>query len=106
MADENTVSRTFDHILISGMGVGPVLNIGKHKFQLKPKVPVTAIVKLISNENNVQGMEDYLIDLIVDEKGKKAFEALLPDISGDGLGELIEWVTEVTANVPLEDSTD
>lgn len=94
---ENTLQKTFDHILISTMGTGPNFSLGGVTYNFKPKVPVTAIIKLVRNENNYDGMTDYIIESLVDQGDGAKFRDHLSDIDGEGLAEIVEWLTESAA---------
>jgi hypothetical protein len=103
--EDNLLSKNFDHILISSIKeAGPELTLGGTTFKFKPKVPVTAIVRLIKNSNNFDGMRDYITGALVDSGQAQAFDDLLPDIGADGLSEMTEWLTKTSSGFDSDTS--
>jgi hypothetical protein len=104
----NLLSKNFDHILISGLkGDGPQATIGGTTFKFKPKVPVTAIIQLIKNNNNFDGMTDYITGSLVDkdkESQTEKFQSLLPDLDAEGLSSIMEWLTEASSGFTSDTS--
>ena len=90
--------RNLTHILI-GSGKGPELTIGETVLSFKAKAPVKALAALVSNDNKVDGMKQYIL-LALKKGQEEAFEAVLDDIDIEGLGEILEALGEGYTSFP------
>lgn len=101
MAEDNEtkLTKAFDHILISNQtaeGQNPEITLGGKTFVFKPKLPVTAPIKLLQATSHYDGMVSYIKEAMTDDRMHGEFDSLLPDIDPEGLAELMEWLTETT----------
>lgn len=97
------LERNFTHMLISSQEeegkTGPVITFGKTVLTFRPAVPATAMTELLSNDNKVEGLKNY-IRLTLQEGSRDGFEALQDDIPLDALNKIVETISE--ASTPLD----
>lgn len=91
--------RTLDHILINPVLAGPELTIGETVLTFKKKAPVRALSALVGNSNQIEAMTEYVRLCLV--KGQdEALEALLNEIDVEGLGEILNILSEAYTSFP------
>lgn len=104
MADEATTTqeqfrKNLSHILIDNSVVGPELTIGDSVLRFKSKVPVRALARLISNEDRVQGMIDYISGALVAGQDD-ALNAVIDNTDIDGLAAIVSDLGEAYTSFP------
>jgi hypothetical protein len=91
-------ARNLSHILISRKDddLIPAFTIGETTYLIYPRVPASAIVRLTTSENTIDGMHQYVLDCLAKPEHKESFRALLSEIDVDGLGLVIEEIVSKT----------
>lgn len=93
------LERNFTHMLISSIKeTGPIITFGDTVLTFKPAVPATAMTELLSNDNKLEGLKNY-IRLSLQEDSRDGFEALQDDLPIDALNKIVEVISE--AATPL-----
>lgn len=104
MADEQDVTisqfkRNLDHIRINPVEAGPELTIGDITLVFKRKAPMKALIALVDSQSQISGMTEYIRLTLV--KGQEAaLETLLEEIDVEGLGEVLNALTEAYTSFP------
>lgn len=100
------LERNFTHMLISAQEeegkTGPIITFGDRKLVFRPAIPSTAMTELLSNDNKVEGLRNYL-RLSLREESRETFDDLQGDLPLDALNKLVETISE--ASVPLDSET-
>ena len=98
------LERNFSHMLISAQEAdgktGPKITFGEDKVLVfRPAIPSTAMTELLSNENKIEGLRNY-IRLTLQPESRDLFEELQDDLPLDALNKIVETISE--AAVPLD----
>jgi hypothetical protein len=97
------LERNFSHMLISAQeaegATGPKITFGEKLLTFRPQVPATAMTELLSNDNKVEGLKNY-IRLTLQEDSREDFEALQDDLPLEALNKIVEVISE--ASTPFD----
>lgn len=85
--------RNLDHILLDHSKVGPEITVGDTVLRFKAKASVKALAALVGNDNRVEAMTDYIRQTLAPGQ-EEALDALLDNISLDGLAEILNALGE------------
>lgn len=92
--------RNLDHILIDAKEVGPELTVGKVVLTFRAKVPVKALARLISSDDRIGGMEEYIRKSLLAGQDEK-LDQIMDDIDIDGLAEIVNALGEAYTSFPV-----
>src|SRR5690348_4751578 len=91
------LERNFSHMLISAQEeegkTGPKITFGEKTLVFRPQIPATAMTELLSNDNKVEGLRNY-IRISLKEESREDFEALQDDIPLEALNKIVEVISE------------
>lgn len=96
----NDVVKNLSTLLIRKDLTLPAFTLGDVTYEIRSKVPATALVALVIASSPIIGMLDYITECIASPEQKVSFRALLPDLDAEGLGILVNEIVAVTT--PLE----
>lgn len=91
--------RNLDHIRINPVEAGPELTLGDITLTFKKKAPLKALVALVDSPNQILGMTEY-IRLTLVKGQEEALETLLEEIDVEGLGEILNVLSEAYTSFP------
>lgn len=98
----DSLKKNLSHFLISGMEEqGLEIQFDEVVLKFKPRIPATATVELIGNENRLLGLQNY-IKLALLPESREDFEGLLDDIPLEGLNAIVEAVAESVVPFPTK----
>jgi hypothetical protein len=98
-----SLKKNLSHLLISAIKeTGPEIDFGDGQVLVfKPKVPTTAMVELIGNDNRIEGLRSY-IRLSLMPSSRDLFEELLDDLPLDALNSIVEVISEASTPFPTK----
>lgn len=99
----DNLKRNMSHLLISSIEEGgPEIDFGERGVLVfKPRVPSTAMLELVSNENKIDGLRNY-IRIALTPESRPVFDEVLDDIPMEGLNEIVEFLSEATTSFPTK----
>lgn len=97
------LKRNMSHLLISSLeDEGPEIDFGEAgQLKFKPRIPATAMLDLLGNENHVEGLRNYIRRCLLPES-RQVFEELLDDLELASLNAIVEFLSEATTSFPTK----
>lgn len=97
------LKRNMAHLLISSIeDEGPEIDFGAAGvLKFKPRIPATAMLDLLGNDNHVDGLRNYIRRCLIEES-KPVFEELLDDLELSSLNAIVEFLSEATTSFPTK----
>lgn len=94
------LERNFSHMLISAnKEKGPRITFGDTVLTFRPQVPATAMTELLSNDNKVEGLKNY-IKFTLEKDSRDDFERLQDDLPLEALNAIVEVISEAATPFP------